>query len=96
MIQVPGVVAADGDKLILSDNSRIRADSLILCTGYIYEFPFLDESSGIVVDGNGKYIRSLYKHLVNIERPTMAIMNVVHPIINSLLSPAQVYLVTLE
>lgn len=82
-------MAAEGSELILSDNSRIQADTIIFCTGYLYDYPFMNPSSGIDVD-SGKYVRHVYKDLVNIERPTMAILNIPQPSVNLLLPHAQV------
>ena len=49
-------------------------DSIILCTGYDYAFPFLTEESGIRVEN--KRIMRLYKHTFNVVHPSMAIMGV--------------------
>ncbi|XP_058793279.1 senecionine N-oxygenase-like [Phymastichus coffea] len=78
MIQVPGVVAASGSDLILSDSSRIKADVFLMCTGYLYDYPFLDDNSGITVT-KGKYIHPLYKQLVNVNHPTMVFIGLPHP-----------------
>ncbi|CAB0036573.1 unnamed protein product [Trichogramma brassicae] len=68
--QVSGVVAVDGNTLTLKDGMTITADAFIFCTGFTFTYPFLDESSGIKVIDNQVY--PLYKHLVNIEHPSMA------------------------
>lgn len=44
-------------------------DAIILCTGYKYNFPFLTEECGIKTTNN--HVTSLYKHVLNIEHPTM-------------------------
>lgn len=90
-MQVAGIIAVENDNLLLSDGNRIKADSLLFCTGYSHDYPFLDSSSGIVVEENGKYIRSIYKHIVNIERPTMAILNVPDPGYPLLVPHSQVF-----
>lgn len=41
--------------------------------GYQFSFPFLSHDSGLSIE-DGFYIRPLYKHLININRPTMAII----------------------
>lgn len=41
-------------------------------TGYKYTFPFLSIDCGISVDDN--YVQPLYKHCININRPTMALI----------------------
>ncbi|XP_058793278.1 uncharacterized protein LOC131665418 [Phymastichus coffea] len=78
LIQIPGVVAADGSDLILSDSSRIKADAFLMCTGYLYDFPFITDSSGITVT-KGKYVHPLYKHFVNINNPTMVFTGLPYP-----------------
>ncbi|XP_058808127.1 uncharacterized protein LOC131674925 [Phymastichus coffea] len=73
VIQVTGVVGANGDKLILKDESNITAEVLIFCTGYEFDYPFLDKnSSGIEVVNN--HVKPLYKQLINIKHPSMAIV----------------------
>lgn len=74
MSQVMGVERVDGGRLILRDGSSVTADVLLFCTGYRFSFPFLDESCGIRVDQN--HVTPLYKHLINIEHPTMCIVGV--------------------
>ncbi|XP_058793277.1 senecionine N-oxygenase-like [Phymastichus coffea] len=78
MIQIPGVVAVNGTDLILNEGSRIKADAFIICTGYLYDYPFLDESTGITVT-KGKYVHPLYKHFININHPTMVFVGLPHP-----------------
>ncbi|XP_022920139.1 uncharacterized protein [Onthophagus taurus] len=56
-----------------SDKSTIYIDSIILCTGYYYNYSFLDKSCGIT-DGN--FVQPLYKHVININNPTMAFIGV--------------------
>ena len=46
-----------------------------LCTGYEYDFPFLDVSCAVkVVDG--KLVSSLYKHCISTKHPTLCIIGV--------------------
>ncbi|XP_032684627.1 flavin-containing monooxygenase FMO GS-OX-like 2 isoform X2 [Odontomachus brunneus] len=74
MTQVMGVDSINGTTFYLKDKSTVNADAFIMCTGYKYSFPFLDENCGIRVDDN--YVMPLYKHLVNIEHPTMCIVGI--------------------
>lgn len=66
---VPGVVSVEGNRFTLQDNTTLVADSFIFCTGYLLKFPFLDKSSGIVVEG--KKIRPLFRDSLNVEHPSM-------------------------
>lgn len=88
-MRVAGVIAANGSELLLSDGSRVKADALILATGYLYDMPFLDKSTGIFIE-EGKYVRPLYKQFINIEHPTMAILNIPTPSYGFLMPHAQV------
>lgn len=46
---------ADTDRILLADGSDHGADIVILCTGYMYSFPFLrEETSGVAVTHHGK------------------------------------------
>lgn len=89
IVQVAGVVGANGSELLLSDGSSVKADVLIFATGYLYDMPFLDESTGISIE-EGKYVRPLYKQFINIEHPTMAILNIPTPSFGFIMSHAQV------
>lgn len=42
--------------------------------GYLYNFPFLHPSCGINVEEN--YVQPLYKHMINIEHPTMCLIGI--------------------
>lgn len=74
LIQKPDVVKLDGNKAIFADGSVDEVDVVFLCTGYLYNFPFLHESCDIVVEDN--CVEPLYKHVVNIHHPTMCFIGV--------------------
>ncbi|XP_034193607.2 uncharacterized protein LOC117610392 [Osmia lignaria lignaria] len=74
VIQVMGVERIEGEKIYLKDQSFVTADAFMFCTGYRYNFPFLDESCGIKVEDN--YVTPLYKHLINIDHTTMCIVGI--------------------
>ncbi|VEN41237.1 unnamed protein product [Callosobruchus maculatus] len=59
----------DHETVEFTDGTTSRCDVIIYCTGYQYSFPFLDDSCGIKVEDG--VIQPLYKHIINIERPTM-------------------------
>lgn len=42
--------------------------------GYKYSYPFLSVDSGIHVEEN--FVQPLYKHIINIEHPTMAFIDI--------------------
>lgn len=62
------------NEVLLKNQSKLSVDLIFYCTGYKYSFPFLSDSCKIEVDDN--YIKPLYKHIVNIEYPTMGLIGV--------------------
>ncbi|XP_068631795.1 senecionine N-oxygenase isoform X2 [Battus philenor] len=74
LVQKPDVVQLDGNTAFFKDDTHEEVDVVFLCTGYLYNFPFLDESCGIVVEDN--CVEPLYKHLVNIHHPSMCLVGV--------------------
>ena len=68
-IQVSGIEKINGNIFDLKDGSQVKADALIFCTGYLYDFSFLDSSCGINLDDD--YVYPLYKQMVNANHPTM-------------------------
>ena len=67
-------VRSDGCVVFANDETR-RADSIILATGYLYSFPFLDDKSGLQVLA-GKRVFPLYKHTVSAIHPSLAIIGI--------------------
>lgn len=74
--QISGIDRFENGTFILKDNSSVCADALMFCTGYNYDYPFLDNSTGITVDNN--YVSPLYKHIINVQHPTMSFLNNAH------------------
>lgn len=71
VILKPKVASLFDKTVTFADGTTEELDVVIYCTGYTYNFPFLTEDCGIIVD---QYVGPLYKHLINIERPTMCIV----------------------
>nr|WPH24930.1 flavin-dependent monooxygenase 3A [Chilo suppressalis] len=74
LVQKPDVIKLEGKTAYFQDGSEEEVDVFFLCTGYLYNFPFLHQSCGIVVEDN--CVEPLYKHLVNIHHPTMCFIGV--------------------
>ena len=72
MIQVLGISHCNGPKsFVMRDETEVKdVDILLLCTGYKYEYPFLHENCDISVLAR-MMIKPLYKHVININHPTM-------------------------
>ncbi|XP_060517259.1 uncharacterized protein LOC132696456 [Cylas formicarius] len=74
----PRVRCFEESKAIFEDDTEESFDHIIYCTGYKNIFPFLSEQCGITVEDN--WVKPLYKHLINIEHPSMAITNLISAI----------------
>jgi dimethylaniline monooxygenase (N-oxide forming) len=61
----PAVAQLEADQVVYADGVRVHADAIIHCTGYTFNFPFLD-SSLVGVRGD---IVELYQHVFH---PTLA------------------------
>lgn len=59
---------------VFIDGSQQTYTVILYCTGYKYTFPFLSIDCGISVEDN--YVKPLYKHCININHPTMALIGV--------------------
>ncbi|XP_018335754.1 dimethylaniline monooxygenase [N-oxide-forming] 3-like [Agrilus planipennis] len=70
LIEKPCVSRIQGNQVFFEDGTAEEIDVIIYSTGYDYYFPFLTKECGIVVE-SGKWVRPLYKEIVNIEHPTM-------------------------
>ncbi len=72
-------VNSAGD-VIFTDGSVVRADGIVFCTGYKFNFSFLDESCLIRV--KNERVFPLYKQIFNANYPSMAfigLQNIVCP-----------------
>ncbi|XP_058169963.1 senecionine N-oxygenase-like [Anopheles ziemanni] len=70
VIQVPDVLRIHQDSVEFQDGCNHQITVIFYCTGYRYSFPFLHPDCGVDVDDN--WVRPLYKHVLNINHPTMA------------------------
>ncbi|XP_021194963.3 senecionine N-oxygenase isoform X1 [Helicoverpa armigera] len=62
------------------DGSTEEFDDVIFCTGYNYNHPFLDSSSGVTA--SRKFVLPLYQQTVNIKHPSMTFVGVSKKVIN--------------
>ncbi|XP_058836358.1 senecionine N-oxygenase-like [Topomyia yanbarensis] len=56
------------------DGTEINCTTIIFCTGYKYSFPFLSSECGIRIEEN--HVTPLFKHVINISHPTMALIGI--------------------
>ncbi|OWF53840.1 Flavin-containing monooxygenase FMO GS-OX3 [Mizuhopecten yessoensis] len=64
---------AEGNKVVFKDGSEANIDSIILCTGYSYDFPFLADD---VMQVRNERLTPLYKHLVHIKYPNLLFVGI--------------------
>lgn len=70
----PDVARLTENGVVFVDGSEQTYSVIMYCTGYKYTFPFLSIDCGLSVDDN--YVKPLYKHCININYPTMALIGV--------------------
>ena len=66
-------VCADGT-VLFEDGQERKVDCILLCTGYIFSFPFLHDDCSIQVRNNR--VTHLYKHIFNTKYPTLSFIGV--------------------
>lgn len=67
--QVPDVKQFTENGAQFTDGSTDTFNAIVFCTGYKYTFPFLSVDCGVSVDDN--YVSPLFKHVLNINKPTI-------------------------
>jgi hypothetical protein len=72
--QKPDIKEIRENGVVFVDGSYQECSIIIYGTGYRYNFPFLSVDCGIAC--NGDDVQPLFKHCLNINRPTMAIIGV--------------------
>ena len=60
--------------VLFKDGRQLSPDAIIMCNGYDFDFPFLDDSCGVSI--NNRMIHPLYKHVFNSVNPSMAFIGV--------------------
>jgi hypothetical protein len=63
----------DKEKLVtFGDGSQEKIDTIVLCTGYKFSFPFLNPKDGIIgLSHRDKYWGPLYKRMFAINEPDL-------------------------
>lgn len=74
MEQILPISEVKSASVLFSGDREEAADVIVMCTGYQYKFPFLDPSCCISVD-EGR-VKPLYKHIINIELPTLCFIGI--------------------
>ncbi|KAF5274050.1 hypothetical protein FQR65_LT04448 [Abscondita terminalis] len=82
LIIKPEVSQITENGAIFDDDSSELVDVILYCTGYLYNCPFINDECGVRVEYNG--VIPLYKHIMNIQHPTMYFISLLYPITGSL------------
>ena len=72
------ILSVSGDQVHFADDETLSVDSIILCSGYIPEFPFLSKDLQTVP------LTDNYKFVFNVNDPSLAYIGFVRPIIGSI------------
>mmetsp|Transcript_40716 Transcript_40716/g.161383 ORF Transcript_40716/g.161383 Transcript_40716/m.161383 type:complete len:426 (-) Transcript_40716:1384-2661(-) len=75
----PTMVSVEGSTIHFADGRAVDADRIVLCTGYAYNFPFLDPRVGITV--KNQVISDLYRHLIFTKDPTLSFVGIPQKIV---------------
>ena len=60
--------------VLFKDGKKLSPDAIIMCNGYDFDFPFLDDDCGVLI--SNRTIYPLYKHVFNAINPSMAFIGV--------------------
>ncbi|XP_032521487.2 senecionine N-oxygenase-like isoform X2 [Danaus plexippus] len=74
-IQKPDIREYNETGVIFKDGTYEEIDDVIYCTGYKYNYTFLDDSCGLTV--TPRSVTPLYKYMVNVNQPTMMVMGLI-------------------
>lgn len=72
----PAIDFLDGDRVVFTDGTSVRADAIVQCTGYRMAFPFLPEGCPVGPRGSVE----LYKRVVAADRPGLYFVGLVRPL----------------
>ncbi|KAG5680244.1 hypothetical protein PVAND_009766 [Polypedilum vanderplanki] len=75
IIQKPDISKFSEDGVLFSDGTFEKINAVVYCTGYEFTFPFLSVDSHVSCYEN--YVQPLYKHCININRPSLAFIGLI-------------------
>ena len=75
IIQKPDIISMTEEGVHFKDGSYEKISTVLYCTGYEFTFPFLSVDSNLSCYDN--YVQPLYKHCININRPSLAIIGLI-------------------
>lgn len=72
--QITGITRMNENSITFNDGQTFQVDSVVLCTGYMFDFAFLHKDCKIKIQENR--VTPLFKHFINIEHPSLAFLGV--------------------
>jgi dimethylaniline monooxygenase (N-oxide forming) len=72
----PAIDFLDGDRVVFTDGTSVRADAIVYCTGYRMSFPFLPAGCPVGAAGSVE----LYKRVVAPDHPGLYFVGLVRPL----------------
>ncbi|CAF1486176.1 unnamed protein product [Rotaria sp. Silwood1] len=69
--EVPLVIKIDNETVYFNDGSSETVHAIIFCTGYLYYFPFLDDTLRLKLSSNCFYPPNLYKTIFWLNQPRL-------------------------
>jgi len=64
------------DAAILKNGERLEADTLIVCTGFRFAFPFLSDGCRPELLHDSQVVDGLYLHLIHSAFPTLSFIGI--------------------
>lgn len=64
-----------------NDSQLVKADCVIFCTGYGYQFPFLTPSCDVRLENQQRRIRPVFMHIFHMHHPTLSFVGVCQKIV---------------
>ena len=65
-------ITENGDFITTSNVVMTGVDLLVVCTGYLYDFPFLDDGVDLKMGVKRRTMHNLYKHIFYIDKPSLS------------------------
>ena len=68
--------------VVLNDHQQItNIDTIIFCSGYDYDFPFIHQQSNLPLTTAGRRVQPLYEQLWHANTPTVAFVGLPHSVV---------------
>lgn len=74
VFQQSGIERVTKDGVVFKNGVEEKVDIIMLCTGYRYSFPFLDDACE--VNNDDERVTPLYKHIIHANFPSLAFIGI--------------------